>query len=307
MCNFTFGSLFAGIGGFDLGFERAGLKCLWQVEKDKYCLKILEKHWPNVQRFDDILTLKNPPYVDVICGGFPCQDISNAGKRKGIKGERSGLWTEMLRIICEVRPKYIVVENVAALINRGLSTVLGELAESGYDAEWQVLSAAAFGAPHLRERVFIVAYPRNDTDRTESRQKGKEEEIQGKHRSSRCSGMSCGASSNTRNVANSNSNGTKRDKSEDRKGGRIKQNGQNVSYSDIDGLERKKPERGRSGQSRLLTKCDWWSIEPDVGRVAHGVSRRLDRLKCLGNAVVPQITEYIGRLLITHNKSLNLT
>lgn len=240
----TFGSLFAGIGGFDLGFERAGMKCMWQCENNPFCLKILKKHWPNVQRFDDIKKLRNPPYVDVICGGFPCQDISNAGKRKGIKGERSGLWSEMLRIICEVRPKYIVVENVAALINRGLSTVLGELAESGYDAEWQVLSASAFGAPHLRERVFIIAYPSSINGREET------------------------------NVADTKS----------------------IHAQGFDNRQREKESR----------RSNWWSIEPSVGRVANGIPRRVDRLKALGNAVVPQITEYIGRLIIECENSYGL-
>lgn len=158
------GSLFAGIGGLDLGLERAGMNVVWQVESDSFCRRVLEKHWPNVRRHDDVCTF--PPEdgtdwsADVICGGFPCQDISNAGERKGIEqGARSRLWFEMLRIIRVLRPKYVIVENVAALLVRGMGAVLGSLAEVGYDAEWQVLSAANCGAPHRRERVFIVAYP----------------------------------------------------------------------------------------------------------------------------------------------------
>lgn len=159
----TFGSLFAGIGGLDLGFERAGMACRWQVEIDPWCRRVLAKHWPDVPRHDDIKTF--PPErgdwsVDVICGGFPCQDISNAGKRAGINGERSGLWSEMLRVIRVVRPRIVVVENVAALASRGLDRVLGDLSEIGFDAEWRIISAAEFGAPHLRRRLFIVAYSR---------------------------------------------------------------------------------------------------------------------------------------------------
>lgn len=168
----TFGSLFAGIGGFDLGFERAGMTCSWQVEINPYCQRVLAKHWPDVRRHDDVCTF--PPAgdwsVDVICGGFPCQDISNAGKLAGIDGERSGLWSEYVRIIRHLRPSYVVVENVAALTHRGLDRVLGELAESGFDAEWDMLPASAFGAPHRRGRVFVVAYPqRNKQPRPQPR------------------------------------------------------------------------------------------------------------------------------------------
>ena len=155
----TFGSLFAGIGGFDLGFERAGMKCKWQVEIDEYARRVLEKHWPDVPRYEDIKTITELPYVDVVCGGFPCQDISVAGKGKGIiEGKRSSLWFEMLRIIRLVGPKYVVVENVPALYQRGLDVVLKGLAESGYDAEWNCLRASDVGAPHRRERMFIIAY-----------------------------------------------------------------------------------------------------------------------------------------------------
>lgn len=158
----TFGSLFAGIGGFDLGFERSGMVCKWQVEIDEFCRKVLTKHWPNVPKWDDIRTFPPKPIekwgVDLICGGFPCQDISVAGKGKGIHGERSGLFFEMAKVICMLRPKLVVLENVAALLNRGMSEVLGELAEIGYDAEWHCIPAAAVGAPHKRDRVFIFAY-----------------------------------------------------------------------------------------------------------------------------------------------------
>jgi DNA (cytosine-5)-methyltransferase 1 len=157
----TYGSLFAGIGGFDLGFERAGLTCKWQVEIDPFCRRVLAKHWPHVERFEDVRTVgaHNLPPVDVLCGGFPCQDISNAGKRVGIDGERSGLWSEFARLIGELRPRYVVVENVAGLLIRGMGRVCGDLAAFGYDAEWDVVSACALGAPHARERVFIVAHP----------------------------------------------------------------------------------------------------------------------------------------------------
>lgn len=158
----TLGSLFAGIGGFDLGFERAGFDTVWQVEIDDYCRSVLERHFPRAERFGDIRECgaHNLKPVDVICGGFPCQDISVAGKGAGInEGTRSGLWIEYSRIIRELRPRFVLVENVSALLDRGISRVLGDLAESGYDAEWQSLQAADFGLPHYRDRVWILAYP----------------------------------------------------------------------------------------------------------------------------------------------------
>ena len=161
----TFGSLFAGIGGFDLGLEQAGMRCEWQVEIDPYATHVLAKHWPHVRRHADVCTF--PPkegewYVDVICGGFPCQDISFAGKGAGLAGARSGLWYEFARIIGELRPRYVVVENVAALLARGMGEVLGTLASLGYDAEWHVIPASAVGAPHRRDRVWIVGFCSGD-------------------------------------------------------------------------------------------------------------------------------------------------
>lgn len=173
----------------------------------------------------------------------------------------------MLRIICMVRPKYVLVENVAALINRGLCTVLGDLAESGYDAEWQVLSAKAFGAPHLRERLFIVAYPnkmrRNERNPKKFQEKKKKREL--------CSIFFKPGCKRSRDVSNSES-----------------------IYAQ--GFEYRQKQRKFRGS-------DWWAIEPDVGRMAHGVSRRVDRLKSLGNAVVPQIAEYLGRLIIDFDEA----
>jgi DNA-cytosine methyltransferase len=158
----TFGELFAGIGGFSLGLERAGMECKWQVEIEPYATAVLKKHWPEVPKHDDVKTF--PPEgdysVDLICGGFPCQDISVAGKGAGLAGARSGLWNEFARIIGELRPRYVIVENVAALLTRGMGTVLGDLSTLGYDAEWHVIPASAVGAPHRRDRVWIVANAR---------------------------------------------------------------------------------------------------------------------------------------------------
>lgn len=158
----TFGSLFSGIGGMDLGLERAGMECRWQVEIDPFCQRVLEKHWPKVKRYGDIsgVDAENLQRVDVIAGGFPCQDVSDAGFCAGLSGSRSSLWGEMLRCVCVVRPAFVLVENVAALSHRGLAEVLGCFSEVGYDAEWDCIPAMAFGARHFRNRLFIVAASR---------------------------------------------------------------------------------------------------------------------------------------------------
>jgi len=165
----TIGSLFSGIGGLELGLERAGLgPVVWQVEKDAYCRAVLAKHWPDATRYGDIRDVGRATLapVDVTAGGFPCQDVSFAGDGAGIFGERSGLWQEYLRVVRELRPRYVVMENVAALLVRGIGVILGELARLGYDAEWSTLSACAVGAPHVRRRLFIVAYPHREHGRS---------------------------------------------------------------------------------------------------------------------------------------------
>lgn len=155
----THGSLFSGIGGFELGAKRAGIKTIWNCEINPFCRKILKKHFPETTQYTDITTLKNPPYVDIISGGFPCQDISIANpKGEGLNGKRSGLWKEMLRIICETRPHYVLIENSPELLRKGFNTLLQNLSEAGYDAEWQCLQARNFNLPHKRERIFIIAY-----------------------------------------------------------------------------------------------------------------------------------------------------
>ena len=158
----TVGSLFSGAGLCDLGLHWAGFQHRYFCEVDVFCQSILRRHWPGVPIFDDVRTLSDGqlPHVDVLCGGFPCQDVSLAGQRVGItSNSRSGLWYEYKRIIDETRPRYIIAENVPGLLSLGIEGVLQDLATLGYDAEWEVLGAGACGAPHHRERVFIVAYP----------------------------------------------------------------------------------------------------------------------------------------------------
>jgi DNA (cytosine-5)-methyltransferase 1 len=159
-------SLFAGIGGFDLGLERTGgFETVAFCEIDPFCQRVLAKHWPKVPCYDDVRTLTGERLaadgvaVDIICGGFPCQDVSIAGAREGLDGERSGLWYDYRRLIGELRPRYVLVENVAELLGNGMGRVLGSLAEIGYDAEWYCIPASYLGAWHKRDRVWVVAYP----------------------------------------------------------------------------------------------------------------------------------------------------
>ena len=250
----SFGSLFAGIGGFDLGFERAGMQSHWQVEINETATKVLEKNWPNVHRERDIKEcgIHNLEKVSVICGGFPCQDISYAGVGAGLDGERSGLFYEAIRVVCELQPRMLVLENVSALLSRGMDRVLGNLAEIGYDTEWHCISAASVGAPHDRDRIFLFSYPsgeQSDLRRSET-EYGWEEQNRSK---STCS-----------------------------------------------------PVIRSDGGCRTLAgwKTDWWKIEPSICRILDGLPKGLDkdrkeRLRCLGNAVVPQVAEYIGKHVVT--------
>lgn len=246
----TFGSLFAGIGGMDLGLERAGLRCVWQVEIEPFCRHVLAKHWPNVPRWDDVKTFTGESFErpDVICGGFPCQDISYAGPGAGLDGKRSGLWFEFARIIRKMGPRFVVVENVAALLTRGLDRVLGTLADLGYDAEWSSFPACSLGAPHTRDRVFIVA---------------NRDEI----------GWRAGWHSHGEHAVSGRRQWEAAPRGE--WGNVVRWIGQALE----DGREVIPPaERGGN---------------------ADGVPNRMERIAGCGNAVVPQIAEWIGRRLMT--------
>jgi DNA (cytosine-5)-methyltransferase 1 len=223
------GSLFAGIGGLELGLERSipGAHTVWQVEQNPYAQRVLAKHWPEARRYDDVKEVgsHNLAPVELLAGGFPCQDISTAGKQAGIDGERSGLWSEFARLIGELQPQFVVVENVAALLAGGMGRVLGDLAACGYDAIWDCIPAAAVGAHHQRDRIFIVAY----------------------------------------------ANGTRF-------------------------FKQWWPVAVQAEQSTSQCRSRW-EPEPSVGRVANGVPHRVDRLRGLGNAVVPQVAEVVGRVV----------
>lgn len=234
--------LFSGIGAFSLGLQRAGMTPIAFVEIDPFCRDVLARHWPGVPVHDDIRTAEFPS-ADVICAGFPCQDISIAGRAAGITGERSGLWREVVRAVRMVRPRWLVLENVAMLLDRGLGTILGDLAQNRFDSEWDCVSAAELGASQHRERIWILANP------------------------------------------------------------------------DDAGLEGPvwagKPHAAWYGDETscrepLRSACGFWPPGPravdDIPRMADGSANRAHRLKSLGNSLVPQIPELIGRAIFEANQ-----
>ena len=239
--------LFSGIGGFSLGLERAGMETVAFCEIEEFPRKVLIKHWPNVPIYEDVhdvtkkrLESDGITGIDVITGGFPCQDISVAGKQAGIEGERSGLWGELCRIIGDIRPKYAIVENVTALISgdrgRWFGRILGDLAEIGYDCEWHCIPASELGAHHHRDRVWIIAYL--------------------------------------------NSEGLQKRFLH----GRIQEEARCYDYG----------ENAPLGGKRFA--------RPELVRRLHGIPKRMDRIKGLGNAVVPQLSHLLGHAIMQYEK-----
>ena len=277
--------LFSGIGGFSLGLERTGgFQTVGFCDNDKKTHLVLKKHWPNVPIYDDVSTLKGSDLgtIEIITGGFPCQDLSVAGKGAGLEGARSGLWWQFHRLIKEAQPRWVIAENVAALRSRGLDQVLRSLDQIGYDAEWHCIPASAVGAPHQRDRIWILAYPR--------------------HRGGRHFGIA------------QEGHNTQRERTTDSDsiGGPGCQSA-SVAYSY--GI-------GSSGQgqfeqpiypTQIVTReaiefkhgsvSDFWKVEPELGRVADGIPNRLDRLKQLGNSLVPQIPEMIGYAILQQERN----
>jgi DNA (cytosine-5)-methyltransferase 1 len=246
----TYLSLFSGIGGLDLGLDRAGWTCVGQVELDPWCRTVLARHWPEVPRHDDVRTAPDwwlgaaRPAVDLVAGGFPCQPFSFAGYQHGVADERWG-WPWMLDVVRAAQPRYVLVENVPGLLADGAAfgTVLADLATLGFDAEWSLLRASQFGAPHPRERLYVVAY-------------------------------AAGVDGRARDLL-----------------GASGERGPSLAVGGLSGLAAH--QRGRAAG-------EWLAREPAVARLAHGISAQLDRIKALGNAVVPQVAEHIGRLIREH-------
>lgn len=238
--------LFSGIGGFSLGLERTGgFETVAFCEIEEFPRRVLAKHWPKVPCYDDVRKLtgvrlaNDGIYPDVICGGFPCQDISLAGAGAGIGGERSGLWKEYERLVSEIRPEFVIVENVAALLSRGLGDVLGGLAALGYNAEWHCIPASYVGARQLRDRLWLVAYPERDG-------------IQGR------------------------------------------------SYFTAAWCEKSREEQ----LAGLVQPCSWPTVSGARDRgTGHGVPNGTHRNRAIGNAVVPQIPELIGRAILESRRA----
>ncbi len=309
--------LFSGIGGFSLGLERTGgFKTIAFCEIDPFCRRVLAKHWPGVPCFEDIERLSlERGFADVVCGGFPCQDLSIAGRGEGITGKRSGLWSHLCRIIGEVRPRYAIVENVPRLLSGGRGTwmgkVLGDLAAVGYDAEWHCIPASVVGAPHIRDRVWIVANPQhpNPDSKRSHRTQRDVRPTESRHQQSRFAGPLRAILAHTDDRGQLQQEGRERDQRR-----RLGNGGEDVA--DAIGARLKNDQGGGEDENRNgLRAADYassgsrashrWSAEPDVGRVAHGVPSRVDRLRSLGNAVVPQIPEIIGRAILEAEKQMS--
>lgn len=312
----TFGSLYSGIGGFDLALEWAGMIPKWQVEKDAFCLQVLAKHWPNVDRYTDVCKVRGtngpivsrrdadwwdwPEPVDVVCGGFPCQPFSSAGKQRGSEDDRN-LWPEMLRIVNEFQPRWVIGENVAGIINVYLDKVLTDLEGAGYEVRAVVVPAAAVNAPHRRDRVFIVAHSiSNDSQH---------ERTIGQMASSQGEGQ--GGEEKRERVWNAiGSGGTVMGDSESsrRESGKPMATQRKEHSPDVDRASQTMvyPKQlpdwagGELGQPSPITEFDGdgREVERNFRGVSYGVSRRVDRLRALGNAVVPQAVYPIAKYIM---------
>ncbi|PIP94766.1 MAG: DNA cytosine methyltransferase [Bdellovibrio sp. CG12_big_fil_rev_8_21_14_0_65_39_13] len=292
--NFTVLDLFSGIGGFSLGLDRVGMKTVTFCEQDQTCQQVIKKHWPQVPIFSDVRTLTKEilmgqgiSKIDIITAGFPCQDVSNANiKGKGLKGEKSGLWIEAKRLISELKPKYAIIENVANLRSRGLAQILKDLWKIGYDCEWHILPASLFDScPHRRERIWILAYPshtRFDLGKS-NRTASKPTTIVDRYF-----------------LMQLFQNGTER-----------LDEGKKTTFptdrtaQEIFSQKLREIERSGHWQSHLERLNSHWKIEPSVCRVVDGLPKKLvqannRRIKQLGNTVIPQIPELIGRAILRH-------
>lgn len=329
---YTVGSLFAGIGGIDLGLERTGyFRTAWVCERDPYCQRVLAKHWPDVPVYDDVAGIgEDTPAVDVIAAGFPCQPVSTAGRRKAQDDER-WLWPHVERCIGVLRPRGVLLENVAGLFTAGFDDVIGGLAACGYAAEWDCIPAAAVGAPHRRDRVFLVAarpdvanvtpqyaWPspmgdsaciKLDSERANNGIPSRTGKRPGPvtpaggasvmedansarpHRaiSEIMAGPAgFGGGSDTTRPSSQGTGAPMANTSG------VRQSGQGQPIHRSGAAQDKDRETSWAFHDGQPPK---WATEPSVGRVANGVPRRVDRLRALGNAVVPQVAEYVGHQL----------
>ena len=310
--------LFSGIGGFSLALEKVGFKTVAFCEKEPYCKLLLQKHWKGVKIYDDIKKCKGKEIketfggIDILTGGFPCQPYSVAGKQKGTNDDRY-LWPEMFRVIKEVQPTFIIAENVRGLINiqdgMVFETVCSDLESEGFEIQTFVIPAAGVGAPHKRDRVWIVGYSKHNGSLTSKIKRGYNEVDAGTQKrqnetieSERTSGSRNNeAMENSRRSLRQGSELSEENANESRKeNAKQFERSSSTSKYNVADTERVyvqgQQDRSRQEQSRGES---WWEFEPNVGRVANGVPGRVHRLKALGNSIVPQIAEEIGKAIWT--------
>ena len=317
--------LFSGIGGFALAARwtwEEDLDIVGFCEIEEYCQKVLQKNFPNVPIYDDIKKLDGNLFndIDLITGGFPCQDISQAGRGAGIgKETRSGLWFEMLRIISEVRPRYAIIENVPMLTIRGGTRVIEGLAEIGYNAEWTIIGANDIGAWHTRKRIWIVAYPQSERHRgraSEERSVSERLVLQDEQEGSKVGSETKGRSKSRRENQLSDTDkvsrvrGTTKKQTENKDIETLSQSQpssddtqRSISDATSERIQGSRATREQESQPQIeeeIFGCchpregtDYWAFEPSVGRMANGIPNWVDRIKGLGNAIVPQISRLI--------------
>jgi len=287
--------LFSGIGGFSLGLEKVGFKTIAFCEREEYCRMLLQKHWKGVKIYNDIKKLeakdiKEP--VDILTGGFPCQPYSVAGKQKGTNDDRY-LWPEMFRVIKEVKPTFIIAENVRGLINiqdgMVFETVCSDLESEGFEIQTFIIPAAGVGAPHKRERVWIVGYSKYNGSLT-SKIKRRDDKINDR--------------------AEEGENTTLEPERTSRSGNNVTMENSGCELyerSSIRGKDEDETRKEITNQHQRSSSTSWrsWEFEPDVGRVANGVPGRAHRLRGLGNAIIPKIAEEIGRSIWKITKNQN--
>jgi DNA (cytosine-5)-methyltransferase 1 len=306
MTEFTVGSMFSGIGGLDLGLEWAGMRVIWQAENQPYCCRVLARHWPHVPNHGDV-SLIDWRYVErpnLIAGGYPCQPFSQAGKRQGENDPRH-VWPYMANALRHLRPTWALLENVPGHRSLGFGEVLADLARLGYDAQWESVSAAAFGAPHLRWRVFIVAY--TDPSRWGERSGQQRPAWRDQSANGSAATLADPDGKQLRVSTGSVPTAPRAQQGQAQERQRLRSNARNGSSTVADTTGTGRPDRRqwsdqtnghattkRSSQRRRPD----WSVEPNVGRMVNGLPNRVDRIRGLGNAVVPQVAEWFGQQIM---------
>ena len=307
--------LFSGIGGFSLGLETTGgFETVAFCDYDSYCQKVLRKHWPWVTIYDDIKELNYEKLksnghnkIDIITGGYPCQPFSIAGRQQGEKDPRH-VWPEMFRLIQELRPTWVIGENVSGHVKLGLDTVLENLESEGYSARTFSISASSIGANHQRERLWIIAHSNNAGDRTSQSSIDRHGQKTDQRREGFTQFESSGHGEDLENTGRSRGSGSKfqgkneneiREENANQFERSSSSSQSNMVYSDSERLEKwESIGENFSQEYQALIGADWWSTEPNVGRVANGVPKRVDRLKSLGNSLVPHIPYCIGMSIL---------